>query len=231
MDSEIVVPSHPYYPVDVKLVGYIPNDHGVLELVSMFGAGCAATLGITICFIQLVAPKIKVADKICVLWFVLTASIHLWFEGYFAYNHYRMPTRTDLFGQLWKEYSHADSRYLTSDPFVLCMETITALFWGVLSYFQVILILKQSPYRHPLQIVICGGQIYGDVLYYMTSWFNKHFFGLDYCRPEAYYFWFYYFFMNIIWIIIPGYYLQDSFKKIAQSFTSLRKLEAAAKKK
>ena len=33
----------------------------------------------------------------------------------------------DLFGQLWKEYALSDSRYLTSDPFVLCMETITAV--------------------------------------------------------------------------------------------------------
>ena len=28
--------------------------------------------------------------------------------------------------------------------------------------------------------------------------------GLTYCRPEAYYFWGYYFFMNFIWIVIPG---------------------------
>lgn len=33
----------------------------------------------------------------------------------------------DLFGQLWKEYAMSDSRYLTSDPFVLCMETVTAV--------------------------------------------------------------------------------------------------------
>ena len=33
----------------------------------------------------------------------------------------------DFFGQLWKEYSLSDSRYLTSDPFVLCMETVTAV--------------------------------------------------------------------------------------------------------
>jgi cholestenol delta-isomerase len=32
-----------------------------------------------------------------------------------------------VFGQLWKEYSLSDSRYLTKDPFVLCMETITAV--------------------------------------------------------------------------------------------------------
>lgn len=38
-----------------------------------------------------------------------------------------MGGATDLFGQLWKEYALSDSRYLTSDPFVLCMETITAV--------------------------------------------------------------------------------------------------------
>ena len=47
--------------------------------------------------------------------------------GYFALNHARMAGMQDFFGQLWKEYSMADSRYLTSDPFVLCMETVTAV--------------------------------------------------------------------------------------------------------
>lgn len=39
-----------------------------------------------------------------------------------------MGKMQDLFGQLWKEYSLSDSRYLTQDnAFVLCMETITAV--------------------------------------------------------------------------------------------------------
>lgn len=38
-----------------------------------------------------------------------------------------MGPAQDLFGQLWKEYALSDSRYLTSDPFVLCMEVITAV--------------------------------------------------------------------------------------------------------
>ena len=54
-------------------------------------------------------------------------SIHLFFEGYFSVNHARMAGRQDFFGQLWKEYSMSDSRYLTSDPFVLCMESVTAV--------------------------------------------------------------------------------------------------------
>ena len=47
--------------------------------------------------------------------------------GYFSLNHFQMGPAQDLFGQLWKEYALSDSRYLTSDPFVLCMETVTAV--------------------------------------------------------------------------------------------------------
>lgn len=54
-------------------------------------------------------------------------TIHFFFEGYFVYNHRRMGSRKDLFGQLWKEYALSDSRYMYSDPFVLCMETWTAV--------------------------------------------------------------------------------------------------------
>jgi len=34
--------------------------------------------------------------------------------------------------------------------------------------------------------------------------FDHYHKGLTYCRPEGYYFWGYYFFMNFIWIVIPG---------------------------
>lgn len=32
-----------------------------------------------------------------------------------------------LFAQLWKEYALSDSRYVTSDPFMLCIETLTVV--------------------------------------------------------------------------------------------------------
>ena len=38
----------------------------------------------------------------------------------------------DVFGQLWKEYALSDSRYLTSDTLVLCMETITVVSWALM---------------------------------------------------------------------------------------------------
>jgi len=66
------------------------------------------------------------------------------------------------------------------------------------------MITAEHPLRHPLQALVSLGQIYGDVLYYATSMFDHYHKGLTYCRPEAYYFWGYYFFMNFIWIVIPG---------------------------
>lgn len=42
-------------------------------------------------------------------------------------HHDRMAPAQDLFGQLWKEYALSDSRYMTSDTLVLCMETMTVV--------------------------------------------------------------------------------------------------------
>lgn len=76
--------------------------------------------------------------------------------------------------------------------------------WGPLSFVVAWFITKQHPLRYPLQALVSLGQIYGDILYYATSMFDHYHKGLTYCRPEGYYFWCYYFFMNFIWIVIPG---------------------------
>lgn len=152
--------------------------------------------------------------------------IHFFFEGYFALNHTRMASLQDLFGQLWKEYSYSDSRYLSSDPFVLCMESITALLWGPLSFLAACLITTNSPYRHPIQALVSTGQLYGDVLYYATSLFNEYYAGKTYYRPEPYYFWFYFVFMNAFWIVIPLCCLWSSMKHTARVFRVEKKLVA-----
>lgn len=55
------------------------------------------------------------------------ACIHLFFEGYFVVNHKTLAGGQTLFAQLWKEYSLSDSRYLTSDAFLISMEAVTAV--------------------------------------------------------------------------------------------------------
>ena len=72
------------------------------------------------------------------------------------------------------------------------------------------MITTNHPLRYPLQALVSLGQIYGDVLYYATSLFDHYFNKTTYFRPEAYYFWTYYFFLNFIWIVIPGSKSTDS---------------------
>ena len=66
------------------------------------------------------------------------------------------------------------------------------------------LITTDSTYRHPIQALVSTGQFYGDALYYLTSLFDDFYAGKTFYRPEPYYFWFYFVFMNAFWIIVPG---------------------------
>ncbi|OQV06014.1 hypothetical protein CLAIMM_10657 [Cladophialophora immunda] len=214
---------HPFYPAGVEIINFSANDKNVVQLLAIFGIGCAVILSAAWFTTSSFAPRLKATEKWTVLWFCLSGCIHLFFEGYFAYNHKHIGRAQDLFAQFWKEYALSDSRYLTSDPFVVCMEAITAACWGPLSLLMIYFITSSHPSRYPLQAIVSLGQIYGDVLYYATSMFDHYYKGLSYSRPEAYYFWFYFFFMNFIWIIFPGLLLIDSLRMGAKAFSSLSK--------
>jgi hypothetical protein len=118
---------HPYYPVGAPIAGLVLNKWTTFELVSMFAGGCAVIFSITYGLVKKIRPTLSNGDLATIMWFVLCGCIHSFFEGYFAYNFRTMGSMQDLFGQLWKEYSLSDSRYLTQDAFVLCMETVTAV--------------------------------------------------------------------------------------------------------
>jgi cholestenol Delta-isomerase len=116
--------------------------------------------------------------------------------------------------------------------------------WGPLCFTVAALITVDHPLRHPLQIIVSVGQIYGLILYYATSMFDHYYKGVAYSRPEFLYFWVYYFFMNFIWMVFPGskfarhptvpwirdspfssiVLLYSSVSKIARAFKTLEKL-------
>ncbi|KAH7391489.1 EBP domain-containing protein [Cadophora sp. MPI-SDFR-AT-0126] len=224
--------AHPYFPQSVNLSGgtYLPNDWDVVTLIAVFGLGWAAIMSVTLLIVKKINPGLKKADRALVLWFVLCGAIHLFFEGYFMYNHHRMASMNDFFGQLWKEYALSDSRYMASDPFVLCMESWTAIFWGPLSFLTALLITTNSPYRHPVQALVSTGQFYGDVLYYTTSLFDDIYKQQRHYRPEPYYFWFYFVFMNGAWIVIPLCCVFSSMRATGKAFAVAQKVEQGKKK-
>ncbi|OLN81046.1 3-beta-hydroxysteroid-Delta(8),Delta(7)-isomerase 2 [Colletotrichum chlorophyti] len=225
------IPIHPYYPLDAALPGYVANTLGGHALRASFAMGATAVLAPTYRLIKQRNPSLPNGEVLTALWFTLCGFIHFFFEGYFAYNQARMPSTVDLFGQLWKEYSLSDSRYLTQDSFVVCMEAITALFWGPLSFACAYFIVSDHPLRHPLQLIISLGQLYGDVLYYATCSYDKIVAKMIYCRPEAFYFWCYYVLMNAFWIVIPLGLLLKSVAETRRAFAKVAELEKKPTKK
>ncbi|KAI9932140.1 hypothetical protein MW887_009649 [Aspergillus wentii] len=194
---------HPYYPTDAHINGYSVNETPVLTLLAVAGGASTALLGTTLALTSFLRPSLSKADKIAILWFVLSGTLHCFFEGYFIFNHDRMAPAQDFVGQLWKEYALSDSRYMTSDTLVLCLETITVFLWGPICYFVAYTIFTQNALRHPFQLIVCMSHLYGDTLYYATSLFDHYVNARPYSRPEGYYFWIYYIFMNFIWIVVP----------------------------
>ncbi|KAH8692943.1 emopamil binding protein [Talaromyces proteolyticus] len=203
---------HPLYPPDINIpLGYVSNTISLTVLLSSFALATLAIITFTLAILKGLKPTISRPDKILVGWFIFTGSIHFFLEGYFVYHHRTMPRMQDLFGQLWKEYAKADSRYMTIEPFVLIMESITAFAWGPLSYLIAWMIVVKSPYRHPTQMLVSMGQFYGDVLYYGTSMLEEYYHARSYSRPERYYYWGYFIFLNAFWIFIPAWCMYQSY--------------------
>jgi hypothetical protein len=67
-----------------------------------------------------------------------------------------------------------------------------------------VLIIKESPFRHPFQALVSTGQFYGNLIYFSTCLFEDFALEQRYYRPEPYYFWWYFFFMNSFWLFVPA---------------------------
>ncbi|POR31607.1 3-beta-hydroxysteroid-Delta(8), Delta(7)-isomerase [Tolypocladium paradoxum] len=220
---------HPFYPLGVQVPGYVANSMSAAVLVLIFAVGCGVIFLPTYLVASRARPALPTCELLATFWFVLCGCIHLFFEGYFSYNHLDMASKMDLFGQLWKEYSLSDSRYMTQDPFVVCMETVTAVFWGPLSFACAYLIMTEHPLRHPLQLIVSLGQLYGDVLYYAICWFNELVYGIAYSRPERFYYWMYYVLCNAFWIVIPLMLMYQSVGETAAVFAKVKKAASGKK--
>ena len=92
---------------------------------------------------------------------------------------------------------------------MISMESITAFIDGPLCMFTAAAFVskKLQPYRFVLQLIVSVCQLYGDSLFYLTEIVDgfKH---TELWDPVN--FWFYFFFLNIIWIIVPIIYIGDA---------------------
>ncbi|KAL2878276.1 hypothetical protein SGCOL_006528 [Colletotrichum sp. CLE4] len=196
--------AHPYYPVTAALPHYVANKNSVLGLLVFFGSIISSVVFTAVVGARNAYPQLTASDQLTVVWFALCGFLHCFFEGYFILNHRRLASDQSLFGQLWKEYALSDSRYLTSDPFMLCVESFTVFVWGPLCWAIVITTAKRSQLRYPFQIIMSVGHLYGVVLYYSTSLIEFYSNGVSHSRPEFLYFWVYYIGFNAPWVVVPA---------------------------
>jgi len=214
--------SHPYYPLDLEMPNYVPNKWDTATLLSSFSTGITLLLSFTYVLVIKTRPQLPRTDLLTVMWFVMCGCIHIFFEGYFIANFNHMGSTNDLFGQLWKEYSLSDSRYLTQSPLVFCIESITVSIFGPLSLIAAYMVAKNHSLRYPFQAIVSIGHLYSDVLYYATSFFDAWVMGRENSRPEAKYFWVYFIGMNAAWILVPGVLLYQSVMATARAFDALK---------
>ncbi|KAL6824952.1 Emopamil-binding protein [Trichoderma camerunense] len=223
---------HPYYPLGVSIPDYRPNDLPLSRSLPIFGA----LIGSIVVPAYLLAGsgsgsrrRVRSIDRFAASWFALCGFLHIAFEGYYILHRTSISSKNTLFAQLWKEYTLSDSRYLTSDIFTVCVETITVFAWGPLSLIAVLCICTNHPSRHLFQIVVCVAHLYGVALYYATNWAEQRFHGVSYSRPEFLYFWIYYVGFNAPWAIVPFLLLADSYKRIVTAFRALHEKESQQK--
>ncbi|KAH7015974.1 putative EBP domain protein [Macrophomina phaseolina] len=220
--------SHPYYPLDLELPGYVENTIDLTTLLLAFSAGVACILGTALIAAHRYRPSISKHDQFLVLWFVLSGSLHCFFEAYFLWNHTRMPAVGDLFGQLWKEYAKSDSRYMTADPLVLTLEIITVFVWGPLSFLTAWSIMSDSPFRFPFQALVATGHLYSCTLYFVMAFIDMTR-GVIHSRPEKLYFWVYFVAMNAPWIVVPAFTLYQAITGSARAVTTTRESTARSR--
>ncbi|KAL5614813.1 hypothetical protein BROUX41_004902 [Berkeleyomyces rouxiae] len=195
---------HPYYPTDLVIDLFQPNTTPLWLLASAFaGLICCVLAGVGAAS-KRANRHLTTSEMLTVSWFALCAFLHCCFEGYFVLFHREVAGRQDLFAQLWKEYSLSDSRYLVSDPFMVCIETVTVLVWGPLSIAAAAAVVQRSPLRALLSTLVSVGHLYGVVLYFATCFAEQALTGRAHSRPEFLYFWVYFAGCNIPWAIVPS---------------------------
>ncbi|XP_053870798.1 3-beta-hydroxysteroid-Delta(8),Delta(7)-isomerase [Malaclemys terrapin pileata] len=221
LEAEPLAAPHPYWPRDLEIRRYIPNDRPTWHSLAFLFSVSAALLMLT----WLAAgwrgwtgAPMRTGRRLALCWFALCGFIHGVIEGWFSLYYMDIPGDQSFLSQLWKEYAKGDSRYVIEDNFTVCMETITAWAWGPLSLLTVLAFLQHQPHRYVLQLVVSLGQLYGDVLYFYTE-YREGFAHSEMWHPL--YFWFYFVFMNALWIIIPSILLLNAWGHLSAAQRAL----------
>ncbi|KAI8975504.1 Emopamil-binding protein, partial [Mycotypha africana] len=176
--------THPYYPVDLIIPNYIPTQRTTLEI--LVAVGVIFTLLLSLCYYSVTSETTSVKRF---TWFTICGLLHLGFEGYWLYNKDSIAIKTDLLGEMWKEYARGDSRYMVADELLFI--------WGPLCCISAYYIWRGSPKQYIFQMVASLCHLFSCSLYYIMDLPNA-----PNCDPQALTFWIYFVAFNAPWIIV-----------------------------
>eukprot|EP01113_Clastostelium_recurvatum_P009374 TRINITY_DN1450_c0_g1_i1.p1 TRINITY_DN1450_c0_g1~~TRINITY_DN1450_c0_g1_i1.p1 ORF type:complete len:235 (-),score=65.83 TRINITY_DN1450_c0_g1_i1:51-692(-) len=171
-------------------------------------------------------------EKALIFWLLFSGIVHLLLEGSYGFFHREVTapatvTFMERFTQdvpmeraldfhwwasLYSQYAKYDGRYSISDPMVVFF-CFTELVEGVLCFLLIALILNNSKYRHPVQIVCCTAQAFGTVFYFITpilynTWDTV-------MTKDPFELWVYVIILNGLWMVVPGAMIIQSFNAIS----------------
>ncbi|KAJ3293536.1 hypothetical protein HDU79_000237 [Rhizoclosmatium sp. JEL0117] len=217
---------HPFYPLGLSVPNYTPSQITMIETLAIFFSFVFAAMAVASFLIT--RKTTDTATRLLFVWWVSCSMIHGIVEGYFAFTNGTIAGDQTVLSAVWKEYAMSDSRYMTSDPFVVVMEGFTAVLWGPLSMIAAYLLYHSHPSRHLLQLIISCGQLYGLLIYYGTEIFE----GFAHASPAFLHFYVYFWGFNFPWFVIPLLVIRSSGSVIIKACTDFEgKGKAAGAKK
>ena len=161
----------------------------------------------------------RASDRWVIFWLVWDAMIHFMVEGPFVIiSATGTVEKSDHWlSLLWKEYAKADKRWGVSDPGIVSLEALTVFFDGPLCIILIYAILKNKPYKHFIQIVLCVCELYGGWMTFAPDWFIGSP-NLD--TGNWVFLWLYLVFFNGIWVVVPLALLWQSWNEICHAFAT-----------
>ncbi|KAM6892965.1 LOW QUALITY PROTEIN: emopamil-binding protein-like [Lycodopsis pacificus] len=178
-----------------------------LSLVSVFLLACGVQVLAGVLLTHRYGGRSSAEDRWVLLWLFYDVIVHLTLEGPFVYMSLvgTMETSEGPLAELWKEYSKADRRWLTSDPTIVSIELTINLNQGNTT---------MCFYRHFLQVSLSVCELYGGWMTFCPDWLigSPH---LD--TSNWMHLWVYLVFFNGVWVLVPVLLL-------VQSWFSLRRL-------
>ncbi|XP_060084080.1 emopamil-binding protein-like [Ylistrum balloti] len=146
-------------------------------------------------------------------WLVYNALTHFVLEGSFVVFSLRGTViNTDHFlATIWKEYAKADRRWGVSDPTIVSLEILTVGLAGPLALLLCYAIVKDQPYKHFVQIILCVCELYGGWMTFCPEWLQDS----PNLRTDNFlYLWVYLVFFNMLWVVIPLAMLVQSYREL-----------------